>query len=319
MTQLDNRGQMVKAAQMYYLDGRGQDDIARVLGTSRSKVSRMLAAARARGIVEIRIQNPYGRNEDLEHELCTRFDLAHARVPAFSPGADPRAAVAMLAAQWLDKSLRDGQVVALSWGSTLQAVVNAVAVDRPRKVEVVPLVGGLSTTASLANAQELVRELAARLGGSYRYLHAPALLQSAGAGAALRAEPAIREAFDHALSADIAMVGIGAVGGGSSAQILDGLALTPTQRAEFFAANPVGDTCCRFFDAAGNQIQGEVYDRVLAVDLADLPRIPTVIGVATGPDKAPGVLGALGRRAVRGLVVDACLAHAVLAASDKSP
>jgi DNA-binding transcriptional regulator LsrR (DeoR family) len=47
MTQLDNRGQMVKAAQMYYLDGRGQDDIARVLGTSRSKVSRMLAAARA--------------------------------------------------------------------------------------------------------------------------------------------------------------------------------------------------------------------------------------------------------------------------------
>jgi hypothetical protein len=207
----------------------------------------------------------------------------------------------MLAAQWLDKSLRDGQVVALSWGSTLQAVVNAVAVERPRKVEVVPLVGALSTTASLATAQELVRELAARLGGSYRYLHAPALLQSAGAGAALRAEPAIREAFDHALSADIAMVGIGAVGGGSSAQILDGLALTPTQRAEFFAANPVGDTCCRFFDAAGNQIQGEVYDRVLAVDLADLPRIPTVAN-RTGACKIVRILHARDERArdVRG-------------------
>jgi DNA-binding transcriptional regulator LsrR (DeoR family) len=317
MMQLDDRGQMVKAARMYFLDGRGHDDIARVLGTSRSKVSRMLAAARAQGIVEIRIKDPNGRYEDLEHELRARFDLAHARVPTFSRGEDPLAAVAMLAAQWLTESLRDGQVVALSWGSTLQAVVNSVAVDQPRKVEVVPLVGGLSTTASMATAQELVRELAARLGGSYRYLHAPALLQSTVAAADLRAEPAIREAFIHALSADIAVVGIGAVGLGSSDQILDGLALTPRQRAEFFAANPVGDTCCRFFDAAGNQIQGEVYDRVLAIDLADLRRIPTVIAVATGPDKAAGVLGALRRRTVRGLVVDACLAHAVLAADDK--
>jgi DNA-binding transcriptional regulator LsrR (DeoR family) len=316
MTQLDNRGQMVKAARMYYLDGRGQDDIARVLGTSRSKVSRMLAAARAQGIVEIRIQDPYGRDEDLEHELRTRFDLAQVRVPTFSRGADPRAAVAMLGGQWLDESLRDGQVVALSWGSTLQAVVNAVPVGQRRKVEVVPLVGGLSATASLAPAQELVRELAARVGGSYRYLHAPALLQSGAAAEALRAEPAIREAFDHALSADNAMVGLGAGGVGPSAQIIDGLALTARQRARFFAANPVGDTCCRFFDAAGKQIQGEVYDRVLAIDLADLGRIPTVIGVATGPEKVFGVLGALRTRAVHGLLVDACLAHAVLSSAD---
>jgi DNA-binding transcriptional regulator LsrR (DeoR family) len=314
MVQLDNSGQMVKAARMYFLDGRKQDDIARVLGISQSRVSRMLAAARAQGIVEIRIQDLHGRNEDLEHELCLRFDLAHARVPSFSRELDPREAVAMLAAQWLDESVRDGQVVALSWGATLQAVVNAVPAGQLRKVEVVPLVGGLSTTASLATAQELVRELAARLGGSYRHLHAPALLQSAAAAAALRAEPAIREAFDHALSADIAMVGIGAVGVGPSTQILDGLALTAAQRAKFFAANPVGDTCCRFFDVAGKQIQSEVYDRVLAVDLADLRRIPTVIGVATGLNKVFGVLGALRTGAVHGLVVDACLAHAVLAA-----
>jgi DNA-binding transcriptional regulator LsrR (DeoR family) len=235
-------------------------------------------------------------------------------VAAFSPDLDLREAVAMLAAQWLDESVRDGQVVALSSGAALQAVVNAVAAGQLREVEVVPLVGGLSTTASLATAQELVRELAARLGGSYRYLHAPALLQSAAAAAALRAEPAIREAFDHALSADIAMVGIGAVGVWPSAQILDGLALSAAQRAKFFAANPAGDTCCRFFDVAGNQIQGEVYDRVLAVDLADLRRIPTVIGVATGLNKVFGVLGALRTRAVDGLVADACLAHAVLAA-----
>jgi DNA-binding transcriptional regulator LsrR (DeoR family) len=308
------RGFLVKAARMYFVDGRGVDEIAQVLGTSRSNVSRMLSAARKQGVVEIQIQDPLGRDEDLEHALRTRFGVSHAWVAAFRRGADVQAAVGDLAAQWLDESLRDGQVLALSWGTTLQAVVNAVAVELPRSVEIVPLVGGLSTTASLATSQELVRDLAGRLGGTYRYLHAPALLQSAIARAALLAEPSISEVLERAISADIAIVGVGAVGTGSSAQILDGLALTPAQRAVFAAANPVGDTCCRFFDIDGTQIMGEVYDRVLAVDLADLRRIPTVMGVATGAEKAPGVLGALRGRIVDGLVTDAGLVHAVLAA-----
>jgi DNA-binding transcriptional regulator LsrR (DeoR family) len=309
-----DRSTLIKAARMYFLDGRGQDDIARVLGTSRSNVSRMLSAARAQGLVEIRVHDQVARDGELEHALRTRFGLAHVRVAAFSPGADVQAAVGDLAAQWLDDSLRDGQVLALSWGTTLQAVVNAVAVDQPRSVDVVPLVGGLSTTASLATGQELVRELAGRLGATYRYLHAPALLQSAIARAALMAEPSISEVLQRAVSADVALVGLGVVGVGSSTQILDGLALTPAQRAAFLAANPVGDTCCRFFDADGNQIMGEVYDHVLAVDLAELRRIPIVMGVATGAEKAAGVLGALRGRIVDGLITDASLAHAVLTA-----
>jgi DNA-binding transcriptional regulator LsrR (DeoR family) len=308
-----SREALVKAARLYFVDGRGQDDIARVLGTSRSNVSRMLATARAHGIVEVRIHDPQGRDEDLEHALRARFDLAQVRVATFSPGLDAKAAVASLAARWLDESLRDGQRLAVSWGTTLQAVVEAVTVDKPRNVEIVPLVGGLSTTASLTSAQELVRELAARVGGRYRYLHAPSLFRSASACATLRAEPAIRDAFDYACSADVAIVGVGAVGTDSYRQILDGLQLSPEQREAFLAARPVGDTCCRFFDAAGLQIGGEVYRRALAIDIADLARIPTVIGIAAGAEKVGGVLGALRGQLLNGLIADAGLAHAVLA------
>ncbi len=49
------REALVKAARMYFLDGCSQQEIAAALGTSRSNVSRMLAAARHQGIVEIRI------------------------------------------------------------------------------------------------------------------------------------------------------------------------------------------------------------------------------------------------------------------------
>jgi DNA-binding transcriptional regulator LsrR (DeoR family) len=272
----------------------------------------MLSAARAQGIVEIRVHDQTARATELEHALRDAFDLAHVRVAAFRPGADVRAAAGDLAAQWLDESLQDGQVLGLSWGRALQAMVAATTVDKPRSVEVVPLVGGLSTAESLVAGQELVRDLAGRLGATYRYLHAPALLQSEAAREALLAEPAIREALEHAASADLAVVGIGAVGTGSSADVLKGLALSPAEVDGFLAAGPVGDACCRFFDAQGRPISGVVHDRVLAVELADLQRIPVVMGVATGAEKAPGVLGALRGKVVDGLITDAGLALALL-------
>ena len=310
-----SRELLVKAARMYFLDGRSQDDIARVLETSRSNVSRMLGAARMLGIVEIRIQDERGRDADLEQALAKQFDLTHVRVAAFRPEEDALAATSALAAEWLDDTLRDGQILALSWGTVVRAVVAAVAVDEPRTVEVVPLVGGLGTRTSLAASQELVRDLAARLGtATYRYLYSPALLHSESARDALLAEPSIGHTVARARSADIALVGIGTFGSGSSSEVLEGLGLTGSQRDAFLSQHPVGDTCCRFFDAAGRAIRGAVHDRVLAVDLDDLRRIPTVIGVATGPEKTSGVLAALRGGLVDGLIIDAGLAHSILTA-----
>ena len=298
---------------MYFLDGRSQDDVARALGTSRSNVSRMLSAARAQGIVEIRVHDQTSRATELEQALRERFGLLHVRVAAFRPGADSPAAAGDLAAQWLDETLRDGQVLGLSWGASLQAMVDAFSADQPRDVEVVPLVGGLSTVASLVSGEELVRELASRLGATYRYLHAPALLRSERARDALLAEPTVSGVLERARGADIAMVGIGVVGAGSSSAILDGLGLNGNERRAFLEANPAGDTCCRFFDTEGKPILGVVDDRVLAIELDQLRRIPTVVGVATGTEKAPGILSAVRGGLVGGLITDASLALALLA------
>lgn len=299
---------------MYFLDGRSQDDIARVLGTSRSNVSRMLSAARKLGIVEIRIQDEAGRDTDLEQALADRFGLAHVRVAAFRPRQDVLAATGTLGAAWLADTVRDGQVVALSSGSALAAVVAAVSLEEPRDLEVVPLVGGQSAVGASLAGHELVRELARRLGATYHYLHAPALFRSESARSVLLAEPSVAHVMDQARSADIAMVGIGSVGSWSSAQIVDSMGLTQAQHEAFLARTPVGDICFRFLDADGQQIAGAVHDHVLAIDLADLRRIPVVIGVASGSEKAPGVLGALRGTMLDGLIVDASLAHSILTA-----
>jgi DNA-binding transcriptional regulator LsrR (DeoR family) len=272
----------------------------------------MLKQARDLGIVEIRIVDPARRDHELELALRDRFPLVDARVLEVAPDTDVLPGVGRLAVRWLDETLRDGQVVALSWGQALEAMVDAVDGLSRRDVEVVQLVGGLSSLDSAATGQELVRELSERMGARHRYLHAPALFGSAEALAMLLREQTIAAALDAAKRADLAMVGIGTPGIGSSEALLTALALTPGERAEFDAAGPVGDVCGRYYDLAGREVGGAVGERVLAVTLDDLRAIPTVAGIAAGREKAPGILGALHGRIIDVLVCDQQAARAVL-------
>jgi DNA-binding transcriptional regulator LsrR (DeoR family) len=307
---------LVRAARLYYEQRLSQDEVARALGTSRSNVSRMLTAAADQGIVEIRIHDPAGRAPELERALVQRFGLEAAVVAArpTDPGIQVIDRVGALAWQWLSRMLKDGMTLALSWGRTLQAMVWAISAETHLSIDVVQLVGGLSSVDSEITGQELVRELATRLGARYRYLHAPAVFASSTARDTMLAEQSVAEALDAARGADLAVVGIGAVGQGSSAAVLRSIALTDDERADFEAQHPVGDLAGRFFDRDGKAITGAAADRVLAVTLEDLRAIPTVVGIAAGRDKVDGTLAALRGSLIDVLVCDTAAARGVLAA-----
>jgi len=307
---------LLQVARLYYLENLSQQQVATRLGISRSNVSRMLTEAQHQGIVEIRINDPAGRERTLESQLEETFGLREARV-AQRPGAFGPATgitqVGVLASQVLLDSVKDQMTVALSWGQALQAMVWATTSDHDRAAQLVQLVGGLSSVSNEISGQELVRELASRLGASYRYLHAPAAMTTKASRDALVAEQSIAQALEAARNADIAFVGIGTPTHGSSNAILESLQLTKTQLKQFWSQRPVGDIAARYFDALGKPVTGPVDDRILAVTLADLARIPTVVGVAEGRAKAPGVLGALHGHLIDVLVCDESLARGVLA------
>lgn len=298
---------------MYYLDRRSQKEIAVALGTTRSNVSRMLTAAQELGIVTFHISGMASRDMELENTLRQTFGLSDARVLAV--GGDDiylETSVGALAAEWLLDVLVDGQRIALSWGTMLQSVVSAVEVDRLYDVDVMQLVGSLSASASPVTGQELVRELASRLGSTHHYLHGPAVFSSSRTLQGVLTEPTVVSALELARQSDVALVGIGAFGYGSSAVILEAMNLEPLELAEFSATAPVGDICGRFFDLNGAECSKAVHDRVLAVDLADLKNIPTVVAVVSGVRKARGLLGALHGGYLNVLVCDQALAERVL-------
>lgn len=303
-----------RAALLYYVEGRSQADVAAELGTSRPNVSRMLAEAQRRGIVEIRLHHPDGRAPDLESELERRFGLTTARVARRSPSRDPLTDTGRLGAQMLLESLQDRSSVALSWGRALHAVVRAVEADRDHDVTLLQLLGGTSAVGNGVSGQELVRELAGRLGADYRPLHAPATLRTAEATRTVVAEESVAAALAAAAGAQLAFVGVGDPAHGSSAAVLESLALTPAERQQFWEAGPVGDLAGRFYDADGAPVGGAVDDRIVGVSLQQLGGIEHVVGVACGRGKAAAVAAAVRGGHLGSLVCDESLARQLLAA-----
>ena len=196
----------------------------------------------------------------------------------------------------------------------MQAMVWAVTATRRYDVEVVQLVGGLSSVDAEVTGQELVRELATRLGARYRYLHAPALVANRDALAAFLSERSVSTALDAAKSADIAFVGVGTYGDSSSAAIIDAMALSAADRSAFDTMSPAGDICARYFDINGTAVGSDVvHNHIIGVDLEDLRRIPMVVGVTAGRVKAPGLVGALRGHHLDVLICNESAARAALA------
>ena len=307
---------LVRAATLYYLDGKSQAEVAEEIGVSRSNISRMLTDARRFGIVDIRINDPFGRAFTLENALLDKYGLRECRVAPSGAADTELSRVGALGAQWLMERLPAKGSVAVSWGASVQAVVDEMPDDPTHPdIEILPLVGGLSAVDSTRDGNVLVRLLATKLGARHRRLYAPAVVESRESRDAFLNEASIRTVLDASKQVNIALVGVGSVGTGASSVIIDSMLPDVDQRRDFLASGAVGDCCTRFFDSEGNQVDHVVNDRVIAVGLDDLRAIPTVAAVAAGAQKALALHSALRGNLFNTLIVDSELATELLALS----
>src|SRR5699024_10457315 len=116
---------IVRAARLYYEQGRSQTEVAQELELSRSNVSRILTQARDRGRVEITIHDPEGpprRDETLEAALRSAFSLGEVHVVS-APRTSGMEAVARQGAAVITERTAQVGSIGVSWGQTVQSVV----------------------------------------------------------------------------------------------------------------------------------------------------------------------------------------------------
>ncbi len=304
---------LYKIAKAYYEDGLTQSQIGKRLGLSRIKISRLLHQARQNGVVQITIAVPVDSHADLERELEAAYGLDEVVVAATSRTnqSDVVPAVGQAAAAYLARCIEDGIVLDLSWGTTLLATVDAMTPQNLPHVRVVQMLGGLGKLEAEAAGGDLALRLATIFGARMRLLWSPSVVSSKLVRDALLQDANIAETLVLAARADVALVGIGSPTP-NSVVIQSGM-LTINELDELRTLGAVGDIALRFFDADGKAVEHPINERIIGLELAQIQRIPRVIGVAGGIEKFQVVRAALRGRLINVLVTDEHLAQALLA------
>lgn len=302
-------------ARLYYLDGLGQAEVARFAKVSQAKVSRLLALARERGIVRITVADYDPRRRDLEELLRARLGLDTVAVIKSSEGfeaADLRRAVGHFGASVVAGLLQPGDTVALAGGRTIHDLVHELPASRDKALTVVQAMGSVDSTVSVFDAQEVGRVMAQRLGGTFLALNTPAFIPEKRTRDALLELEQVRNVHAQLGRARVAMVGLGTLA--NSVFVERGTLDAPMLR-ELERAGAVGEVCGRFLDAGGAECATGWRDRVISVPLAELRRMPQVIGIVSGTDRTAAILAAVAGKLLKSLVIDELGAAALLAAT----
>jgi len=302
---------LARIAHRYYIDGRTQEEAAREFGLSRPKVQRLLERARWAGVVDIHIEVPPWLHLDLEDDLRERFGLAEAIVTPARP--DPRSQreeVARGAARYLDRRLRDGNVVAVSHGRDAGEVPRFFRPGRRLACTFVSAMGGSPQVDEPTNPNEICRALAERSGGRAVSLYAPAHVESVEMRDRLLEQQAVADTLGVAAGADVALVGIGGTDDGCT-MVRSGC-FSPEEIARLRSLGAVGDILGNYVDSLGRPVASPDSSRLIGLAMDDLRRIATVVAVVSEPEKPPAILGILRSGVVDVLIVDEGNARAVL-------
>ncbi|MGO1834460.1 MAG: sugar-binding transcriptional regulator, partial [Actinomycetaceae bacterium] len=265
-------------ARMHYDHGMTHREIAETIGTSRVRVTRMIAEARRTGIVEITVHGDSAPFPEEGAALAARFGLERAVVaPSLPEHARTRRSVALVAAELIAESLDRSELAAFGLSSTVGAAVAELPNFRADQLVLIPAAGGWAGPATGLNPDEVTSRIAALTGASSYNLLAPLLGPTAEVATRIRDESLVRAGLDRAARADTLITGIGGMTWEESALQA---AVSVDERAALAARGAVGDTSGRFFDADGRPVMSPLDARVIGLTLEQMVRIPNRVVVA---------------------------------------
>ncbi|WP_254423726.1 sugar-binding transcriptional regulator [Actinomyces sp. oral taxon 897] len=335
---------------MYYVQGETMEVIARHLGVSRSTVSRLLARARAQGVVRISLVQPGGAGS-LEGHLAQVFGVRARVVPVREGTTEIHRLqqVAGVAATHMVDLVTDlaeqagarrdgvgpvlqgvhpggrdsahpvgrdgvgpGVVVGVAWGTTMSEV-SAVLPSRPVPgLTVVQLNGASDPVHEGPSATEVLSRMRDALGARTISFPVPAFFDHVATREAMWSERSVRRVLAVARRARLVVFGVGALDGALPSQVYAGGHLSASDRAVLRRQRVVGDVCTVLLRGDGSWRDISLNARATGPTPAQLARIPRRLCVVAGTGKARALLAALRARVATDLVVDDATARAVL-------
>lgn len=303
-----------KVSSMYYNQDYNQQEIADRLHISRPKVSRLLKQAREQGIIQISVVSSHSNFVELENALEQRFGLQEVLLVESESKMSSQVIKKQLgsaAADSLHRTVSEGDLIGVTWGTTLQAMVDAMQPKPIPDVHVVQSLGGVGPPEAKAHATDISRRLSQLLNSRLSLLPAPGIVGSKQAKEVLLSDRQVKGALELFSEINTLYVGLGAI---ETNPVLDqnNQEIPPNLYKEIINSDAVGDIALHFFDIEGNEIESQLKDLVIGISIEEVRQIDTVVGIAGGTEKTDVILGALRGNLIDVLITDTHTAKELL-------
>lgn len=308
----------MKLKSLYYLYEKGytQTEIAKRLNISRVTLSKWLDEAREEGLVKIEIVDTKNQLPlfQLEEEMKELFSLQDVKI-INSGNMDDRGVMFELATSaipYFEQLIHSDMRIGVTWGRTLNTMISKLRTNfEVKNLSVYTLLGSVSSSATF-QPNILAQNLLSRYSGTLKIISAPFLCPTEQLCRDFKQIPEIDNILREVKNLDLTLVGIGEAPQEHMAMLND----YPFDSAiieDLINNGAVGDICGNFFDIDGKPCNSIIKNRVLSIDIQDLPQHKLVVGIAGGSNKVRSILGALHGSYLDILITDSQTASAVIA------
>jgi DNA-binding transcriptional regulator LsrR (DeoR family) len=292
-----------RAGWLYYVAGNNQEEIARKLGVSRQTAQRLVSLSVSEGLIKVRLDHPIGRCMDLADRLRRRFALDLVEVvPSDPESASTIVGVAEAAAAEIERRLRAPKpiVMAIGTGRTLKAAIEQLTPMEAPQHRIVSLTGNIAPDGS-ASFYNVIFNMADAVKARMFPMPLPVIASSSEEREMLLRQPMVKETLALAAKADVTFIGIGDLGP-KAPLFLDGF-ITESELKALQKAGAIAEIVGWAFDAQGKMIEGLTNARVASAPMPSREH-SLVVALAMGDRKLPGIIAALNRRLINGLITD---------------
>ncbi|MGY3748515.1 sugar-binding transcriptional regulator [Vagococcus acidifermentans] len=293
----------LQVAHMYYQLEISQQKIADELNISRPTVSRLLKHAKDKGYVQIKVADPFSDVTKLSSLLKEKYDLRDVRV-VYVPDTSYQVIgdyIGQAAADYLGEIIVDGDIVGISWGTTMHKIAQRLKPKQVKGVEVVQLKGGISYSNVNTHADEILHLFARAFQTVGRPLPLPVIFDNPEVKRMVEQDRHIQRIITLGRQANVAVFTVGTVRDDALVFRLGYLNDTEKKRLKQRA---VGDICSRYYDQSGNIADKTLDSRTIGIDLEELRRKDKAVLVAGGTHKTAAIDAALRGKNANILITD---------------
>lgn len=303
--------QAARAAWLYYIAGKTQDEIAAKLDVSRQAAQRLVALAVQEKLIKFRIDHPIADCLELADRLARRHGLEFVDVvPMDQTTDDPLPGLAVAGGQYLERQMakKAPVIIGLATGRTLRAMVDEVAPMQRPDHRIVSLVGTMNRDGQ-ASPYDVAMRLADRVGARCYPMPTPVVATTVEERRLLQTQEAYHTVERLAAAALMHVVSIGEIRWGGPMHA-DGF-LTDAEIGRLVEQGAVGEITGRPFDRHGRPVMGDITERLSGLPCSPCPAVPR-IAVAGGPRKTEAIRAALAGRLLSSLITDQATARRLL-------